>query len=99
MQDHRKARRGLIVVNIALLLVLAAVAWAPGSYAQRGGGRARGEYTMVAGKVTGSTAHAAFIVDSSNQDMVVVRWNETSKSLDALGYRDLKEDANQSPGR
>lgn len=94
-----KAPRGLIIVNVALLLALGAISLAPKSFAQRGGGRARGEYTMVSGKVTGSSAHAVFIVDSSNQDMVAVRWNESSKSLDALGYRDLKEDVNQSPGR
>jgi ATP-dependent phosphoenolpyruvate carboxykinase len=94
-----KARRGLIMLNVALLVMLAAVTLAPSSHAQRGGGRARGEYTMVSGKVTGSSSHVVYVVDSSNQDFVAVRWNESSKSLDALGYRDLKEDANQSPGR
>ncbi len=94
-----QARRGLIMLNVALLVMLAAVTLAPSSHAQRGGGRARGEYTMVSGKVTGSSAHVVYVVDSSNQDLLAVRWSETSKALDTLGYRDLKEDANQSPGR
>lgn len=94
-----RARRGLIMLNTALLVMLAVVSLAPTSHAQRGGGRARGEYTMVSGKVTGSSAHVVYVVDSSNQDLVAVRWNEGSKSLDPIGYRDLKEDANQSPGR
>lgn len=94
-----QAHRGLVMLNIALLVMLAAVSVAPSSHAQRGGGRARGEYTMVAGKVTGSSSHAVYIIDSSNQDMVAVRWNEGSKSLDGMGYRDLKEDANVSTGR
>ncbi len=98
---HTRPRRGLIAVNVALLLLLGAVTLAPQSSAQRGGsgGRARGEFTMVAGKMTGSSAHAIYIVDSSNQDMVAVKWNESTKSLDAIGYRDLKEDAQSSPGR
>ncbi len=94
-----QTRRGLVLANAALLLVLAAVTLAPASSAQRGGGRARGEYTMVAGKITGSSAHAVYIVDSSNQDMIAVRWNETTKSLDGLGYRDLKEDGQTAVGR
>jgi hypothetical protein len=94
-----QARRGLIILNVALLMLLAAVTLAPSSHAQRGGGRARGEYTMVSGKITGSSSHAVYVVDSSNQDMVIVRWNESSKSLDGIGYRDIKEDANLSPGR
>ncbi len=97
--NNPQARRGLIVVNVALLMLLAAVSLAPSSHAQRGGGRARGEYTMVAGKVTGSSAHAVYVVDSSNQDLIALRWSETTKSLEAIGYRDLKEDANLSPGR
>jgi hypothetical protein len=91
--------RGLVLLNAALLLLLGAVALAPSSHAQRGGGRARGEYSMIAGKITGSTAHAVYIIDTSNQDLVAVRWNESTKSLDAIGYRDLKEDAQLSPGR
>ena len=101
MDTPRKAPRALIVVNAALLLLLGAVTLAPTSQAQRGtgGSRARGEYTMVACQITGSSAHVVYVVDSSNQDMVVVRWNESTKSLDSIGYRDLKEDAQASPGR
>ncbi len=97
--NNPQARRGLIVVNVALLMLLAAVSLAPSSLAQRGGGRARGEYTLVAGKVTGSSAHAVYVVDSSNQDLIALRWSETTKTLEPIGYRDLKEDANLSPGR
>lgn len=101
MQTAPRPSRGLIAANIVLLLLLAVVSLAPTSVAQRGAtiGRARGEYTMLAGKMTGSSAHAIYILDSSNQDMVAVKWNESTKSLDAIGYRDLKEDAQASPGR
>ena len=91
--------RGLVIVNAALLLLLGAITLAPSSNAQRGGGRARGEYSMVSGKVSGSSAHVVYLVDSSNQDLVAVRWNESTKSLDSIGYRDLKDDSQVSPGR
>jgi ATP-dependent phosphoenolpyruvate carboxykinase len=95
----RRFPRGLVLLNAGLLLLLGAVTLAPASHAQRGGARARGDYAMVAGKITGSSAHAVFIVDSANQEMVAVRWSESSKSLDPIGYRDLKEDGQLSPGR
>ncbi|MBX3377861.1 MAG: hypothetical protein KF678_12760 [Phycisphaeraceae bacterium] len=99
-----KHHRGLIAVNLFLLLLLAAVTLAPSSVAQRGGGgvsggRARGEYTMLSGQMSGSSASAIFVIDSANQDMVALRWNESTKSLDGIGYRDLREDAQASPGR
>lgn len=91
--------RRMIAINAGLLLLLGAVTLAPTSIAQRGASRARGEYTMLSGKATGSSSHVIYIMDSSNQDLVAVRWNESTKSLDNIGYRDLKEDAQASPGR
>lgn len=95
----RRLPKGLVYLNAGLLLLLGAVTLAPSSLAQRGGARARGDYAMVSGKITGSSSHAVFIVDSANQEMVAVRWNESTKGLDAIGYRDLKEDAQLAPGR
>ena len=95
----RPPSKKLVAVNAALLLLLGAVTLAPSSNAQRGSSRARGEYTMLSGRATGSSSHVVYILDSSNQDMVAVRWNESTKSLDNIGYRDLKEDAQASPGR
>ena len=54
---------------------------------------------MVSGRIIGGNANAVYIVDSSNQEMIAVRWNESSKSLDGLGYRDLSADAQTQPGR
>jgi hypothetical protein len=90
--------RALVVLNGALIAVLGAVVLAPSSLAQRGS-RARGEYTMVSGRIIGGNANAVYIVDSSNQEMIAVRWNESSKSLDGLGYRDISADAQTQPGR
>lgn len=91
--------RGLIVLNGALLAVLALVTLAPGSHAQRGATRARGEYTLVSGEIVGGNANAIYILDSANQELVAVRWNDGSKVLDGIGYRDLQADAQAQPGR
>jgi len=94
-----RPRRVLVAINAGLLLLLGAVTLAPSSNAQRGSARARGEYTMLSGKATGSSSHVIYILDSSNQDLVAVRWNESTKSLDNIGYRDLREDSQAAPGR
>ena len=90
--------RALVVLNGALLVVLGAVVLSPTSLAQRGS-RARGEYAMVSGRIIGGNANAVYIIDSANQEMIAVRWNESSKSLDGLGYRDISADAQTQPGR
>lgn len=93
-----KTTRGLIAINAALVAILAAVTLSPASHAQRTS-RARGQFTMVSGKIVGGNAHAVYILDSANQDMLAGRWNDSTKSLDILGYRDLQADAQAQPGR
>lgn len=93
----RGARR-LILLNAGLLVALAAVSLAPPAGAQRGG-RAGGDYTMVAGRVQGGSTNAVYVVDAANQEMIAVRWNGGTKSLDGLAYRDLSADAAMNPGR
>ncbi len=87
-----RPRRLLIALNLVLLLLLVAVVWSPVASAQRGG-RARGDYTMVSGRIQGGNTNAIYIVDSNNQDMIALRWNPGTKALDGIGYRDLQEDS------
>ena len=82
--------RGLLALNGALLAILAAVTFGATADAQL---RGRGEYTMVAGNVKGANAAAVFIVDSVNQEMVVVAYNPQTKELDGVGYANLAQDA------
>lgn len=91
------SRRGLLVLNGVLLGVL--VSWSPQSQAQRSPGRARGEYTMVAGNITGSSVHAVYVFDAANQEMVALLWNGTTRSFDGIGYRDLRADAGAAAAR
>lgn len=82
--------RGLIVLNTVLLLLLAAVTFAPAATAQA---RKRGAYTMVAGGANNSIASVVFIVDTVNQEMVVMQYDSTTRTLVGVTYRDLAADA------
>ncbi len=81
--------RALIVLNAILLVLLVAVTFAPAVSAQV---RSRGEYTMVAGGVKGASSSAVFIVDTGNQEMMAITYNQQDKSLEGIAYRSLAED-------
>lgn len=91
----RDELRGLIFLNAALLGVLALVAIGPSVVAQGGqpDARARGEYTAVSGRVLGSTTNAVYILDSTNQEIVALRWNRNRNQFEGIGYRSLVQDA------
>lgn len=92
MQDKRRYT-GLICLNAVLLAALAAVTLIPDASGQRNNRRPRGEYTMVGGQVQGIPESALWLVDSTNQEMLVLRWNHSQKRLEPLGYRNLAADA------
>lgn len=85
--------RALIGLNVVLLGVLAMVVFAPSAGAEQEARRNPGTYTMVTGRSPGSTEGAIWIIDASNQEMLVTRYNQSRKSLEMIGYRDLGEDA------
>lgn len=82
--------RGLIALNAALVTILAAVTFGPGAEAQM---RSRGNYTMVAGNAKNANAAVVYIVDSVNQEMVAVTYNNQNKALEGVGYANLAQDA------
>lgn len=96
--ESRNARRGLIALNVVLLGALGVVTLSPASWAQRGG-RVRGDYTMVSGKIVGGNANAIYIVDGANQEVLAARWNEGTRSVDVLGFRDMHVDSQAQQGR
>lgn len=87
--------RGLVALNLALLAVLGAVTLAPDSNAQRTPGRARGDYTMVSGRIVGGNSNAVYVVDASNQEVLTLLWNQSAKGFDVIAYRDLTADGRQ----
>ncbi len=93
----RRPRRlaPLIAVNAALLGVLAFVEFGPAASAQQSHepARPRGQYTLVGGQIQTGNSNAVYIVDSVNQEMIVLRWEDGRNILSGIGYRDLEEDA------
>jgi hypothetical protein len=76
--------------------------WGPlaiGQNAQPGVGRARGEYTMVAGRTISGGPAAVYVVDSANQELVALRWDQAKQQMIGMGYRSLQGDARAVPGR
>lgn len=91
--------RGLIALNVGLVLAVGLAAVVPPALADRQPSRARGVYTMLSGEIQGGNADAIFIVDSANQEMVVLRWNDSRSALEGIGYRNLNADGSAQPGR
>lgn len=88
---RRNTLPGLLLLNGLLLGLLAAVTFGPNATAQ--GARGRGEYTMVSGGANGTDAGIIYIVDVANQEMVAMAYNNNTKVLDGVGYRNLATDA------
>jgi len=96
----RPLSRKLIGLNVALLATLAVVTLL-GVVSARAGAqpgattpaRGRGEYTMVSGRIQGSTTSAIYIVDGANQEIVALTWDRTNNRVEPIGYRSLNDDA------
>lgn len=88
--------KGLIVTNALLLGALAVVTLQPAAEAQRQGGgatRPRGTYLLVAGKMIGGTSHAVYVLDTSNQELIGLRWDGAGQRLEPFGYRNIAGDS------
>jgi len=93
---RRPGVASLIVVNVLLAAGLAWVEFGPVASAQAGGdansSRPRGEYTLIGGEIDTGNSDAVYVIDSVNQQMVVLRWDDGRNALDGVGYRDLDSD-------
>ena len=97
----RKPVRGLVVLNVVLLFGLGAVTLSGQVDAQSSSatGRVRGDYSVVGGATLGGVSSMIYVLDSANREMIALSWNDSSKSLDGVGYRDLNLDASSDPDR
>lgn len=93
---RRKRVLPLVIANVALAGVLALVEFGPVAFAQPAGdpaaARPRGQYTLVGGRVQTGNANAVWVIDSANQEMVVLQWEDGRNMIRGVGYRDLDED-------
>lgn len=97
----RLAVRGLVALNVGLLVALSLVAGLRPAGAQNAPGvaRARGEYTMVAGKSNAGGTEVVYVIDASNQEIVALKWDQSRQAMTALGYRAMGGDLKVTPGR
>ena len=99
----RRTSRALLALNGALLALLGLVTLGPDARAQGGTPeRVPGEYVLVGGDIPYGDSNAIYILDSANQEMVAIRWTPSSGAsgrLDAIGYRNLSDDATARTGR
>lgn len=95
---NRNRTVGLLALNGALIAALTVVTFAPIAEGQRTPRRARGDYTMVAGQVQGMSEAAIYIIDSNNAELVAVRWDQSRKQLQPVGYRNFDADARSAGG-
>ncbi|TSA39594.1 hypothetical protein D4Q85_00905 [bacterium] len=94
--------RRLLAMNGSLLILLGVAAFwpTPGADAQPNVlPRARGEYTMVAGRTVMGGAEVVYIVDTLNRELIAVRWDQGRKALVGIGYRNLDADSAIAPAR
>jgi hypothetical protein len=54
---------------------------------------------MVAGKTISGGPAAVYIVDSANQELVALKWDQAKQQMVGTGYRSLQGDARAIPGR
>lgn len=55
--------------------------------------RPRGQYTLFSGRVLGSNINAIYILDTTNQELVGVKWDKAARRLAGIGYRNLVSDS------
>ena len=85
----RKNLKGLVLLNGLMLVILAAMTFAPTAEAQQ---RFRGKYAMVSGRAQGSVPYLLYIVDQNSRQMVAVHYNVQQNLLEGMGYADLVKD-------
>ncbi|MEM1330713.1 MAG: hypothetical protein AAGG07_09150 [Planctomycetota bacterium] len=96
----------LLGLNAALLLVLVGLVMShrpvpamAQSQNQAQPERPRGDYLLLGGEISGGSSNAMWIVDTANQEMLAVRWDQSRRELRGLGYRDLRKDLNPRADR
>lgn len=98
----RRSLRPLVLANAAMLAVLVGLSLAPSRAPAQGAQpdfRARGEYTMVTGRITAGSQPVVYVVDSANGEVVAMRWDNNRDQFNGVGYRSIQTDARAGRGR
>ena len=87
-----------VLAGAALTMVVAGIA---GAQPRQSGTlqRASGQYTCVGGQTLGGYTNVIYVLDSANRELVVLKWNDGTKQLEGIGYRDLVSDISKESDR
>lgn len=103
MQHTRSHVRPLVIANALAAAAVVGVFVARHADAQESiraaDVRARGDYTMVAGKSNVGPNSTVYVVDSANQEAVALRWDATKQTMIGAGYRSIQTDSRAARGR
>ncbi len=86
----RKSYKGLITLNVLLIVALVLVSLGPSESHAQNNNRARGQYSAIGMNVTGSVSDAIVLIDSNNQELVALRWDPSRRSLVGIDYASLQ---------
>lgn len=86
----RKSYKGLITLNVLLIVALVLVSIGPSDSSAQNANRARGQYSALSMTIPGSVSDAIAIVDANNQEIVALRWDASRRSLAGIDYVSLQ---------
>lgn len=95
---NRKSYRGLITLNVLLIVALVLVSIGPADSNAQNANRARGQYTALGMNITGSVGDAIAIFDANNQEIVALRWDASRRSLVGIDYASLQAATDNAGG-
>ena len=87
----------LTILNCALLVAIIALPFTSKAVGQEARTmRSHATYSMAGGNVGGFATGAIYIVDETHDEMISLMWNDKSKVLTSIGYRNLAADSGAS---
>ncbi|MCL4197359.1 MAG: hypothetical protein KJZ69_07675 [Phycisphaerales bacterium] len=99
MHKKRNTLGGLIALNLALVVILGLVTFAPSVQAS-GAAAAAGDYMIVGGRINGATSNAVYILDQRTGALMCFLYDRSTKKLKGLSVRSVANDAKRfSPSR
>jgi hypothetical protein len=95
---NKRSYRGLITLNVLLIVALVLVSIGPSESNAQNANRARGQYSAITIAVPGSVTDAIAIIDANNQEIVALRWDASRRSLAGIDYASLQAPAGAGGG-
>lgn len=90
----RPALAALVLLNLALLGILALVTFTPSNQAHATSASSeRGEYVAVSGNIAGSKTPMLWVVNQSTQELIAVQFDAQRDQLIGFGYRNMNNDS------